>query len=266
MRNVKNPGSRADFHNVADSGDEHRRIVVFSAHAADFCSRTGGTIALYVSEGVQVHVVALTFGERGESEDYWRKAGHKSRAQAKKVRAREAEKAADILGATIEFLDYDDYPLVVERDRLEAIARLLRKQRPGIVLTHWKVDPYNVDHEVTTASVTRAATISAVPGFDHDVSAVCQFPQIFGFEPTVPRDDLTGFVPDAYIDITKVFAVKCAALKALRSQTKLVPWYTQWAQYRAAQMTQWLGQPVKYAEAFRRYTASVGTRLPVIGF
>jgi len=123
-----------------------------------------------------------------------------------------------------------------------------------------------VDHEVTTASVTRAATISAVPGFDHDVSAVCQFPQIFGFEPTVPRDDLTGFVPDAYIDITKVFAVKCAALKALRSQTKLVPWYTQWAQYRAAQMTQWLGQPVKYAEAFRRYTASVGTRLPVIGF
>jgi 4-oxalomesaconate hydratase len=256
---------RTDLDQTPHSSDDNRRILVFSAHAADFCSRAGGTIALYVSEGVQVHVVALTFGERGESEDYWRTTGPRSTAEAKRVRAREAKEAAGVLGATIEFLDYDDYPLIVERDRLEAIAHLIRKHRPRVVLTHWKVDPYNVDHEVTTASVTRAATIAAVPGFDHDRSAVCEFPQMFGFEPTVPRDDLTGFVPDAYVDITKVFAVKCAALKALSSQTKLVSWYTRWAQYRAAQMTQWLGQQVEYAEAFRRYTASVGTRLPVIG-
>src|SRR5262249_25612039 len=145
-----------ELNQVIDA-DKKRRILIFSAHAADFCSRTGGTIALYVSGGVQVHVVALTFGERGESEDYWRTAGRKSTAEAKRVRAREAREAAGILGATIEFLDYDDYPLIVERDRLEAIARLVRTYRPGVILTHWKIDPYNVDHEVTTASVIRAA-------------------------------------------------------------------------------------------------------------
>jgi len=162
-------------------------------------------------------------------------------------------------------MDYDDYPLIIDKKRLEAIARLIRKHRPGIVLTHWKIDPYNVDHEVTTASVIRAATMAAVPGFDADPSGVCPFPDMFGFEPTVPRDDVTGFIPDTYVDITGVFETKSAALEALRSQAKLVSWYTQWAQYRAAQMTQWGGRPTKYAEAFKRYTASVGTRLPVIG-
>jgi 4-oxalomesaconate hydratase len=243
-----------------------RKMLVFSAHAADFCSRSGGTIALYVSEGVRVHVVCLTFGERGESEDYWRRPGPKSVAEAKKVRAAEAEEAAGVLGATIQFMDFEDYPLEVGKERLETLARLLRQHRPDVILTHWKTDPYNVDHEVTTTSVVRAGTIAALPGFDHDVSEVCDFPQMFAFEPTVPRDDLTGFVPDVYVDITSVFETKYAALSTLHSQTKLASWYTQWAEYRASQMRQWSGQPVKYAEAFHRYTASVGTRLPVIGF
>jgi 4-oxalomesaconate hydratase len=240
-------------------------ILVFSAHAADFCSRSGGTIALYVSMGASVHVVDLTFGERGESEDYWSKEGPKSLAEAKKTRASEAQEAARILGASIEFMDYDDYPLIVDKDRLEALARLIRKRRPDVILTHWKTDPFNVDHEMTVASVVRAATIAAVPGFDHNVSEVCLFPQMFAFEPTVPRDDLTGFVPDAYVDITEIFETKCAALRALRSQKKLVPWYTQWAEYRGAQMSQWSGRKIKFAEAFKCYSAWVEARSPMIG-
>src|SRR6266542_4247238 len=74
-----------DTGKASDAGGKHRRILVFSAHAANFCSRSGGTIALYASADVQVHVVALTFGERGESEDYWRKGGPRSLAEVKKV-------------------------------------------------------------------------------------------------------------------------------------------------------------------------------------
>ena len=241
---------------------KHSKILVFSAHAADFCSRSGGTIALYTHRGSDVHVVDLTFGERGESEDYWRQAGAKSIQEAKRTRAREAAEAARILGATIEFLDYDDYPLVIDRERLAVLARLMRSRRPDIILTHCKVDPYNVDHEVTTASVIRAATMAAVPGFDADPETILPlFPQIFGFEPTVPRDDVTGFEPDSYVDITETFDTKIEALRALRSQGKLVSWYTQWAQYRASQAAQWSGRPVKYAEAFKRYTARVGRDL-----
>jgi 4-oxalomesaconate hydratase len=239
-------------------------LLVFSAHAADFCSRSGGTIALYTRSGARVHVAALTFGERGESEDYWRAPGQHALTEAKATRRREAEEAAGVLGASIEFMDFDDYPLLMDGARLEALAGSVRRWRPNIILTHWKVDPYNVDHEVTTASVVRATTIAAVPGFGEGGEAAHPFPHLFSFEPTIPRNDVTGFVPDTYVDIAEVFEQKLTALRALRSQQKLVPWYTRWAEYRGMQATQWANRPVQYAEAFKRETASVAARLPVL--
>jgi 4-oxalomesaconate hydratase len=106
------------------------RLLVFSAHAADFCSRSGGTIALYTAAGASVHVVGLTFGERGESENYWDQDGVRSIGEAKEVRASEARRAAEVLGATIELLDYDDYPLEVNTGRLQTLAST-PNQRPN---------------------------------------------------------------------------------------------------------------------------------------
>ena len=48
---------------MADLGNAPR-VLVFSAHAADFCSRAGGTLAKYARRGSAVRVVDLTFGER----------------------------------------------------------------------------------------------------------------------------------------------------------------------------------------------------------
>jgi 4-oxalomesaconate hydratase len=239
-------------------------LLVFSAHAADFCSRSGGAIALATKRGGTAHVVDVTFGERGESEDYWAGEGPRSVDEAKRVRAAEAQEAAGILGATIEFLDCGDYPLVLGKDRLEHLARIIRRIQPDVILTHWKGDPFNVDHEVTASAVLRAAGIANVPGFDHETGKV-PFPYIFAFEPTVPRNDATGFCPDHYIEIEEVFETKMAALRALRSQSKLVRFYTQWGEYRGFQASQILGRPVRYAEAFQRYTAVVDTCFPVPG-
>ena len=235
-------------------------ILVFSAHAADFCSRAGGTIALYTRRGAAVHVVDLTYGERGESEDYWASEGEKSEAGAREARSVEAREAAGILGASIEFLDYGDYPLIIGRERLEAMARLIRMRRPALILTHWKCDPFNPDHQAAAEAVLRAAGMAAIPGFDHETGKI-PFPYIFGFEPTVPRNDATGFCPDHYVEIDEVFDIKLEALRALRSQAKLVRFYTQWAEYRGFQAAQTASRPVRYAEAFQRFTATVDTRL-----
>ena len=167
-----------------------------------------------------------------------------------------------MLGASIEFLNYGDYPLLCGRERIDALARIIRRHRPEILLTHWKTDPFNVDHQETAAAVLRAATMAAVPGFDHPEGAH-PFPHAFGFEPTIPRNDVTGFVPDTYVDIGEVFETKMAALAKLRSQTKLVRLYTQWAEYRGAQASQWRGRPVRYAEAYQRFTAWVGAQFPL---
>lgn len=238
----------------------HSDLIVFSAHAADYCSRAGGMIALSVQAGLAVHVVDLTYGERGESEDYWGRGSVSSLDEAKQVRRAEAQEAASILGATIEFLDFGDYPLEVGPDRLNLLASIIRSRRPGTVVTHWNRDPYNLDHEVTAHAVMRAASIAAVAGSD-PATPPASYPAIYGFEPTIPRDDDTGFRPTHYVVIDEVFERKIQALSCLRSQTKLVKMYTQWGEYRGAQARQWCGNQVRFAEAYYRHTAAVSRLL-----
>jgi len=44
-----------------------KSALVVSAHSADFVWRAGGAIAQHVRLGYAVHIVCLSFGERGES-------------------------------------------------------------------------------------------------------------------------------------------------------------------------------------------------------
>ena len=48
------------------------RLLVISAHAADFVWRAGGYIAATAAAGGEAHVVCLSFGERGESPGAWK--------------------------------------------------------------------------------------------------------------------------------------------------------------------------------------------------
>lgn len=80
-----------------------KSALVVSAHSADFVWRAGGAIALHVEQGYQVHIVCLSFGERGESAKLWRK-GNMTEETVKHHRREEAQAAADILGASVEFL------------------------------------------------------------------------------------------------------------------------------------------------------------------
>ena len=87
-----------------------KSALVISAHSADFVWRAGGAIALHVEQGYQVHIVCLSYGERGESAKLWRK-GNMTEAMVKQHRQQEAQAAAEILGASVEFFDIGDYPL-----------------------------------------------------------------------------------------------------------------------------------------------------------
>ena len=50
---------------------ERKQVLVFSAHAADFCSRAGGTIARLSDAGARVHIHGLSYGENCESPALW---------------------------------------------------------------------------------------------------------------------------------------------------------------------------------------------------
>ena len=83
------------------------RLLVVSAHAADFVWRAAGAIATVTRERGVAHVVALSYGERGESGELW-KDPHQTEENVKAIRRKEAESAAAILGASFEPFDLGD--------------------------------------------------------------------------------------------------------------------------------------------------------------
>ena len=114
-----------------------KKVLVVSAHAADYVWRSGGTIAKYIKHGAEVHVVVLSFGIRGESAAQWKKEGA-TYESVKENRLEETTKAAEILGIkNIEFWDLPDYPMtpyLTEEIRERMIIKI-RSVRPDIIIT-----------------------------------------------------------------------------------------------------------------------------------
>jgi len=239
------------------------RLLVFSAHTADFCSRSGGTIAKVVRAGGKVRAVLLSFGERSESGDLYRGA-QPSLEEVKAIRRQEAREAAQILGAELKFLDWGDLSFGYSPERVKALAEEIRAFRPDAILTHHGPDPWSVDHDMTWQLVRRANQVASAPGFESERERVRRVP-LFLFEATIPLGEMEGFNPDFYIDITEVWDVKRRALEAFRqAQSFLAEWYTHMARHRAFQARHLTGKAeIEYAEAFERTTPWVGQSLPL---
>src|SRR5690606_4908034 len=92
------------------NSDNTRTGLVISAHSADFVWRAAGAIALHAKRGYRMTIVCLSYGERGEAAKLWRQEGM-TLDKVKAARRKEAEAAAEVLGAEIEFFDLGDYPM-----------------------------------------------------------------------------------------------------------------------------------------------------------
>jgi 4-oxalomesaconate hydratase len=78
--------------------------LVVTAHPGDFVWRAGGAIALHAKRGYRMKIACLSYGERGESQFAWKEPGA-NLVSVKAGRKREAERAAELLGAEIEFFE-----------------------------------------------------------------------------------------------------------------------------------------------------------------
>jgi 4-oxalomesaconate hydratase len=239
------------------------KLLVFSAHCADFCSRSGGAIAQNNANGGSTHIVALTHGERSESGALHGAGQDHSLAEIAAIRSAEAHEAATVLGATIQLLGWDDLGFDYTISAARELAEIVRQVRPEAILTHHGPDPISVDHDTTWRLVTRAAQIACAPGLESSLEPTRRRP-IYLFEATVPLTELEGFSPDLYVDVTSVWETKIKALQCFgRGQPFLPDWYTDVAMRRAFQARAISGnQEILYAEAFRRTTPWVGPALP----
>jgi 4-oxalomesaconate hydratase len=231
-----------------------RKLLVVGAHSADFVWRAGGAIAVTTSGGGSASVLALSYGERGESGELWKEPGQ-TVERVKEIRHDEAERAAAALGAGFECLDLGDYPLEIDKEALVSVADRIRSFAPDVVITHTDRDPFNPDHAAAFVAVERARALAAGAGVPSAFEIV-QPPELLLFEPHQP--ELCNFTPTTFVDITPVIEQKQAAMAEMKAQAYLVTYYGQRAEQRGNHARRSSGNAaIRFAEAFQRVTPQV---------
>ena len=214
---------------------EPLRIMAISAHPADFCSRSGGTLIKHREHGARVRVVWLTHGETDESGLLYEQQPGISQEEVRRIRQAEALACVETMGVEGRMLGWGDGPLQMTQERLELLAGEIDDFKPDILLTHWKDELTYPTHLLASAAAVQAAM--RVKGIR----------DIRFFEPNIGTAARVGFVPDHYVDITGVFERKIAALKTLAAQPHLVEMYTTCNRWRGIE------SGCRYAEAFVRF-------------
>jgi LmbE family N-acetylglucosaminyl deacetylase len=227
-----------------------RAMAVF-AHPDDAEFGCGGTVAKWVSEGIEVVYVVATDGSKGSADPAM------SPEQLIAMRRQEQRKAADVLGVKdIVFLGYPDgyleHTLALRKD----IARAIRQFRPQrlIAMTPYRSFSINSYLNHPDHLAVGDATLAAVYPTARDRLT---FPELLaeGLEPyAVHEVYVTGTdTPDTWVDITETLDKKIEALLQHTSQIRL-PEVLDRIRTRATETAQ--GHDMQYAESFKKFTLS----------
>lgn len=235
---------------------EQKRVLVVSAHAADFVWRAGGTIANYAAEGCPVKIICLSLGQRGESEAAWKNNPGITEDEVAEIRRKESIAASEALGCSepVSFYDLQDHYMEVGKDVIMRLSKDIREFNPDIVLTHSSYDPFNPDHDSVHYAVLAALRSANVTGTFPDIPKTKQV-EIFCYEPD--QADVSRFMADVFIDVTDSWETKLKAMNAVPTQKFMVATYGMRTEYHGGLASRF--RPgVKYAEFFKRITPYCG--------
>lgn len=187
--------------------DGKLRIIAFGAHPDDCEIYAGGVACLWSDLGHHVKFVSTTNGDIG----HWQTAGGPLALR----RTAEVQKAAKILGNTVQVLDIHDGEIEPTLENRRTFTRLIRHWNADIVITH-RPNDYHPDHRYTGILVQDAAYMVTVPFFCPDVPAIKKNPVFLyasdGFQKPNP------FRPDIVVSIDSVIERKLDAMAELVSQ------------------------------------------------
>jgi LmbE family N-acetylglucosaminyl deacetylase len=261
---------------------EPLRLVVIGAHPADVFDQSGGTMAHHTARGDYVACISLTHGARVHDEVISDEMYHRAEmppaleleqliGDRSDVKAREVLAACKILGVEdVHFMGVDDGILLVERDIIGRLAKLLRQLRPDLVLTHY---PFEGDGQVRAHAVAGQIVLHALqyaaavdPG---DASVPHRVAQVFFFGQGAAGvraglwDARGGFTNDVFVDITDVIDRKFAAMECLVSQGYAGAYNCKRTENSDGAFT---GNAVAYGEGFIRMNAEVHYYLPLTSY
>jgi LmbE family N-acetylglucosaminyl deacetylase len=190
-----------------------RRALAIGAHPDDIEFVMAGTLCLLQEAGWDVHYLNLASGNLGSAT---------RSARTTRVRRREAQAAAKILGAVWHPPFCRDLEIFHDTRTLRRLCAIVRDVAPSVILTHSPQD-YMEDH-VNTARVTvSAAFVRAMANYrSTPARAPVAVPvTIYHASPHGLRDGLRRLVrPGAFVDTTAVHERKRAALACHASQRR----------------------------------------------
>ena len=172
----------------------------------------GGTLMLLKQVGFDIHYMNVASGNCGSST--------MDSNEARIVRAREGQAAAEILGATFHSNLCDDLEVVYSVELLRKLAAVIREVQPEIVLTHSPED-YMEDHMNVSRLAVTAAFARGMSNFatDPPSGAIEGDVTVYHAMPHGLCDGLRRPVEaDCYINTNSVHEKKREALAAHKSQ------------------------------------------------
>jgi len=195
--------------------EQPKKVLVIAAHPDDEVLGCGGTIARHALHGDEVYCLIL--GE-GITSRY----SQQSQAKEEELEAlkSEANEACRILGIKkIFFRDFPDncFDTTSFLEIVKAVEEVKEETKPDIVYTHHQGD-LNIDHQITFKAVLTASR----PLKNETVREIYSFEVPSSTEWNSP-DAETYFMPDVFVDISKTFDKKIAALKAYKSEIRDYP-------------------------------------------
>jgi LmbE family N-acetylglucosaminyl deacetylase len=196
-------------------GAFERSVVVILAHPDDAEISAAGTLKLLKDIGYRITVCPMTTGGLGGVDT-----GEKA---TMRKRIREAEAAAEILGAEFCCLGArDGFVYDTARLRIEAL-KLIRRANAGVVITHLPQD-YHADHRATCSIVEAAAMIAALPHAPCGEPPLAVTPLLYHSSTLGLADPLGNpiFQPHFYVNIDSTQEIKSRMLSCHQSQIEFM--------------------------------------------
>lgn len=204
-------------------------VIIFAPHPDDEIFGCGGAIAQHVRAGHAVHVILLTAGEHGSSEN----AGN----DYAKTRLSESAQAARFLGLPApRCWGLIDREVIYDEELVQRMVSAIAETSADVIYapSPWELHP---DH--------RATSMGAV----ESVRRLSGSKRLYLYEVSAPLR------PNVLIDVTSVWGLKQQAMQAFESQERKLPYasfITALNHFRALT----LYPAVEYAEAFEMHTSS----------
>jgi LmbE family N-acetylglucosaminyl deacetylase len=189
------------------------RVLAVFPHPDDIEILCAGTLIRLREAGFELHVATMTSGDKGSME--------LDRLEITSVRLREAERAAEVIGAaSYRCLGFQDLEIVFDNDSRRIVAELVRRVDPALVFTTPPAD-YMADHEITSRLVRDACFNAAVRNYETggDAPPASRVPALYYSDPIGGHDILGRPAPvTCVVDVTAQIEQKSAALACHESQ------------------------------------------------